>query len=200
MHTGRINALVVCCGLQVRQYGVRQLARADNDELMNYLLQLVQALKYEDSYPSDLSVYDFCSAMSERVSVCQLSTGVSAFCCLSFLISRAVQDQQLANFFYWYVTVEREDKQHGNMYTKVLSEFLNRLATVSYLRLAHSPYSYLNSVPCFQSHSEWSADFSRQLKLCQNLVKIAEQSRINRNRVQQRVERMHQLLTGDMKK
>jgi len=31
-------------------------------------------------------------------------------------------------------------------------------------------------------------------------VKVAEQSRINRNRAQQRIERMHQLLTTEMKK
>ena len=67
---------------------------------------------------------------------------VCMFCTVcSFLISRAVQDQQLANFFYWYVTVEREDKVHGTMYTKVLTDFLKRLEAVrwdqAYVMMGH---------------------------------------------------------------
>lgn len=38
-------------------YAVDQLDRADDEEFQCYLLQLVQALKYEKSYPSHLSKY-----------------------------------------------------------------------------------------------------------------------------------------------
>ena len=58
----------------VRAYAVRQLTRADNDEISAYLLQLVQALRYETNYPSPLS---------------------------SFLIERCTASMQLCNFFYW---------------------------------------------------------------------------------------------------
>lgn len=39
----------------VRAYAVKQLASADQEELGNYLLQLVQALRYEQNVPSFLS-------------------------------------------------------------------------------------------------------------------------------------------------
>ena len=61
---------------EVRAYAVKQLARADNDEISAYLLQLVQALRYETNYPSPLS---------------------------SFLIDRCTASMQLCNFFYWSV-------------------------------------------------------------------------------------------------
>ena len=61
----------------VRAYAVKQLARADNDEISAYLLQLVQALRYETNYPSPLS---------------------------TFLIERCTASMQLSNFLYWYGT------------------------------------------------------------------------------------------------
>ena len=58
----------------VREYAVRQLDRASNDDILAYLLQLVQALRYERNYPSPLS---------------------------AFLIARCTSSMQLCNFFYW---------------------------------------------------------------------------------------------------
>ncbi len=39
----------------VREYAVRQLQKADREEISNYLLQLVQALRYEAAVPNSLS-------------------------------------------------------------------------------------------------------------------------------------------------
>lgn len=39
----------------VRAYAVKQLHKADQEELGNYLLQLVQALRYEQTVPNNLS-------------------------------------------------------------------------------------------------------------------------------------------------
>jgi hypothetical protein len=41
----------------VRSFAVKQLQRAENEDLVNFLCQLVQALRYEPSYPSFLSEY-----------------------------------------------------------------------------------------------------------------------------------------------
>lgn len=43
------------CSFQVRAYAVSVLERADDDELQCYLLQLVQALRFERSDKSRLS-------------------------------------------------------------------------------------------------------------------------------------------------
>eukprot|EP00850_Spirogloea_muscicola_P004644 SM000020S05994 [mRNA] locus=s20:381175:386922:+ [translate_table: standard] len=67
---------------EVRAYAVSVLARAGDKELRCYLLQLVQALRYERSNTSRLA---------------------------SFLVSRAVQNSELGNFLHWYLMVEWQD-------------------------------------------------------------------------------------------
>lgn len=78
----------------VREYGIRILKAAPDSEILTYLLQLVQALRYELKYPSALS---------------------------TFLIERATANFELANFFYWYLIVETTDKAKGQMFLGVFS-------------------------------------------------------------------------------
>lgn len=66
----------------VRKYAVSVLSDAGDDELMGYLLQLVQALRYESEDNSQLA---------------------------RFLVDRAVANPVLANFLHWYLVVEWED-------------------------------------------------------------------------------------------
>ena len=66
----------------VRKYAVSVLSDAGDDELMGYLLQLVQALRYESEDDSQLA---------------------------RFLVDRAVVNPVLANFLHWYLVVEWED-------------------------------------------------------------------------------------------
>ena len=79
---------------------MQALQRADNEELNSYLLQLVQALRYEPTYPSFLS---------------------------DFLISRSVQTLDLANFLHWFLEVEEQDIDKGAMYKQFHSDFLDAL-------------------------------------------------------------------------
>ena len=67
---------------EVRKYAVSVLSDAADDELMCYLLQLVQALRYESEDDSQLA---------------------------RFLVDRAVGNPVLANFLHWYLVVEWED-------------------------------------------------------------------------------------------
>ena len=62
----------------VRAHAVKVLERADDDELLCYLLQLVQALRYEVEDHSQLA---------------------------TFLASRAAANPKLAFFFHWYRVV-----------------------------------------------------------------------------------------------
>jgi hypothetical protein len=61
---------------QVRAHAVEVLKRTDDEELLYYLLQLVQALRYEASNESPLA---------------------------SFLVQRAHANPNLAIFLHWYV-------------------------------------------------------------------------------------------------
>ncbi|KAJ3694315.1 hypothetical protein LUZ60_009795 [Juncus effusus] len=66
----------------VRAYAVSVLERADDDELQCYLLQLVQALRFERSDKSRLSL---------------------------FLVQRSLSNIEIASFLRWYVLVELHD-------------------------------------------------------------------------------------------
>ncbi|KAH0467537.1 hypothetical protein IEQ34_002570 [Dendrobium chrysotoxum] len=74
---------------EVRAYAVSVLGRADDEELHCYLLQLVQALRFERSDKSRLSV---------------------------FLVQRALSNIELASFLRWYVAVELHDPAYAKRY------------------------------------------------------------------------------------
>ena len=75
----------------VRAYAVDRLRESDDDELLLYLLQLVQALKFEK--------IDETTANSTRESSLA-----------RFLISRATQSFTLGNYLHWYLMVECDDR------------------------------------------------------------------------------------------
>ncbi|KAI8632822.1 phosphatidylinositol 3 [Xylariaceae sp. FL1651] len=101
----------------VRAYAVDRLRKADDDELLLYLLQLVQALKFEH-ISTDLN---------------QATMRASSLA--NFLISRAVENFTLGNYFYWYLGVEYDDKSNDQgeevrtMYAKVQYDFMKELET-----------------------------------------------------------------------
>ncbi|CAL5188996.1 unnamed protein product [Lathyrus oleraceus] len=74
---------------EVRAYAVSVLERADDEELQCYLLQLVQALRFERSDKSCLS---------------------------HFLVQRALRNIELASFLRWYVAVELYDPAYAKRF------------------------------------------------------------------------------------
>ncbi|XP_044493711.1 phosphatidylinositol 3-kinase, root isoform isoform X1 [Mangifera indica] len=74
---------------EVRAYAVSILERADDEELQCYLLQLVQALRFERSDKSRLS---------------------------QFLVQRSLSNIELASFLRWYVFVEFHDPMHAKRF------------------------------------------------------------------------------------
>ena len=98
----------------VRAYAVNRLRKADDDELLMYLLQLVQALKFE-----------------------QLDGDTTQDSSLaSFLISRATNNFMLGNYLHWYLMVECDDqssnqvKDHRKLFAKVEFDFMSNLMQV----------------------------------------------------------------------
>ena len=73
----------------VRAYAVERLQKADDTELHQYLLQLVQALKFENSDSEE---------------------GLTESSLAQFLIDRAANNFMLGNYLHWYLMVECEDR------------------------------------------------------------------------------------------
>jgi Phosphoinositide 3-kinase family, accessory domain (PIK domain) len=86
----------------VRTYAIDTLAAAPDSELRLYLLQLVQAIKYETPNGTDVSSQSTLISSDQRGD--SLSTSSSNVSPLSsFLIGRAAGNLELANYLYWYV-------------------------------------------------------------------------------------------------
>ncbi|CAM6104701.1 unnamed protein product [Calypogeia fissa] len=77
---------------EVRAYAVTVLERAEDDEFECYLLQLVQALRYERSDKSHLAF---------------------------FLVQRVVQKFELSSFLRWYVAVELHDPSYAKRFYSI---------------------------------------------------------------------------------
>ncbi|KAK1596898.1 phosphatidylinositol 3 [Colletotrichum navitas] len=99
----------------VRAYAVERLRKADDHELLLYLLQLVQALKYE---------HIRADSSQEAIQDSSLA---------KFLISRAAGNFLLGNYFHWYLMVECDDHSpeqgldNRNIYRKVAYDFMTEL-------------------------------------------------------------------------
>lgn len=99
----------------VRAYAVDRLRESDDDELLLYLLQLVQALKFEKISP-------------------ETNDGSSQDSSLArFLITRATNNSMLGNYLHWYLMVECDDrspdqiKEHRKLFAKVEFDFMSEL-------------------------------------------------------------------------
>ncbi|KAJ3121935.1 Phosphatidylinositol (PI) 3-kinase [Physocladia obscura] len=89
----------------VRGYAVDQLRKADDD--------VVQALKFEHLSTTTINGNDAIKIQDSQLA--------------KFLIERAVQNRILGNYFYWYLNVECEDKKFGQLYSQIVSVFMNAM-------------------------------------------------------------------------
>lgn len=97
----------------VRAYAVDRLRKADDEELLLYLLQLVQALKFEPQHAKDDDETDSSLA--------------------SFLIVRSAANLKLGNFLHWYLMVELDDEapsqsaKNKKLFARVSYDFMKEL-------------------------------------------------------------------------
>lgn len=116
---------------RVKAFAVRRLQRADDEvsltcdsadvqELQLYLLQLVQALKFEHAL--DDSRVERRGLLDDRE-----DSGLS-----QFLIDRAVVNPVLGTALHWYLMIECDSRMAvGKMYAKVAFRFMKQLSEVS---------------------------------------------------------------------
>ncbi|KAK2075005.1 hypothetical protein P8C59_009168 [Phyllachora maydis] len=97
----------------VRAFAVNRLRKADDHELLLYLLQLVQALRYEhivatddgdDGDDDDDDDNDNPNHDNDNPNQASDSSSLARF-----LIARAADSFLLCNYFYWYLMVECDD-------------------------------------------------------------------------------------------
>ena len=99
----------------VRAYAVDRLRKADDQELLLYLLQLVQALKFETHEAEGEGLPD--SSLAK------------------FLVDRASSNFQLGNYLHWYLMVECDDRSpdmnsaHRKLFARVEFYFMTELET-----------------------------------------------------------------------
>jgi len=109
----------------VRSYAIDTLAAAPDGELVLYLLQLVQALKYENLSNNNNIGND--GPVRQKSVGKPPGGGGGGFPSLgAFLIERAVKNIELANYLYWYLKVELDDPIHGPRYRAVFKLFQER--------------------------------------------------------------------------
>lgn len=117
----------------LRKFAVERLKLASNDELLLYLLQLVQALKYEARIYSQRLPSEFQIADEVHKDQNLLNSPLARF-----LVEQSVENEVLGNYFYWYVKVEHEDQllnpgaasgspDSSSIYSLVLNRYIKTL-------------------------------------------------------------------------
>ncbi|CAF1257480.1 unnamed protein product [Rotaria magnacalcarata] len=139
---------------KVRSYAVSRLRQAPDEDLLLYLLQLVQALRYERFDINNTSMVDsvgeeqnssngtyenFANAVGQSDSTCsdQTKLSTSEVDLATFLIQRACEKPTIANYLFWYAFVECEnnisskDKATSEMYQAFVKRLSMTLKTTN---------------------------------------------------------------------
>ncbi|KAH8919649.1 phosphatidylinositol 3-kinase [Atractiella rhizophila] len=124
---------------RVREWATRRLGLADDEELVLYLLQLVQALKFEPP-PLPTQAIATSSPSNSRYSRSFRSNSIflpppstllqpqSIHSSLeAFLIHRSSSNLLLASQLYWCLTVESSDPTSGALFRRVRDTFLKSI-------------------------------------------------------------------------
>ena len=121
--------------LPVRRHAIAALQTMPDDDLAIYLLQLVQALRYEEVQQMEALIEQDSAARKEleiaslKQSQQQPRPQTKIECpLLDFLVDKARRNVELASLLFWYVTVETEDERMGNHFRNILQILLVSLS------------------------------------------------------------------------
>ncbi|XP_050664741.1 phosphatidylinositol 3-kinase catalytic subunit type 3 isoform X2 [Leptidea sinapis] len=181
----------------VRKYAISRLKQAPDEDLLLYLLQLVQALKYENFHEiHQVSASEMSSSVTGHQSedsdthspadgdtsnpASENEQEMEEQSLAHFLISRACVNTVVANYLYWYLLIECEASETGredarDMYLAVMKTFSHRLA---------------RGETC---HQRTRSELARQqvfLDRLVSLVKVVARESGNRNRKAERLQHL----------
>ncbi|KAJ1554757.1 Phosphatidylinositol (PI) 3-kinase, partial [Nowakowskiella sp. JEL0078] len=139
----------------VRAHGVNQVEKANDDELQLYLLQLVQALKFEGLTNS-----------GNEISESPLA---------AFLIDRAIKNPILGNYLHWYLRVEMDEANKIPNPTNTQNSIGNNLLPKMYRRVALEFMKNMANVPDAANRRDV---LKRQEELVATLTKISKEIRM----------------------
>jgi len=176
---------------EVRRHAVERLEKASDADLELYLLQLVQALRYE---PAPHEVVDDTTMTLEPETTpgespsrrqTRFGSGgsggveIAPRTLTEFLISRALRCGSLATRLYWYLTTGTEDRERGALFLHVLQLF----------------WDALGESPEFDPIKK---SLERQVALRTKLLWSSNCAKVNkRDRMEKKVERLRQALVMD---
>lgn len=154
----------------LRKLAVERLRKASSEELMLYLLQLVQALKYEAlMYREQFSSDEENDSQSLNLPLAD------------FLIESAVKNESLGNFFYWYVKVENEDYLNKQVFLTNLNAPLNPPTSSNSKNKNNNIYAfvlnkYIESLKlyCHENKLPYYKHLKRQIWFIKKLTNLVE--------------------------
>ena len=205
----------------LRQYAVNRIRNASDQDLQLYLLQLVQALKYEP-----LQEFDRHALYKEELDAIGKPAGAAVGAVSDggggpgearskpaaeegkkesngegglarFLIERACKNDVIASYFYWYLIVECEDsaKETGNEAES--NNYSNRFAMAMYTTILHNFVGTLRNGP-----AEWQARaqfLTRQHVFVDKLVQLIKAVARESGARQKKIEKLQALLARESK-
>ncbi|XP_044740510.1 phosphatidylinositol 3-kinase catalytic subunit type 3 isoform X3 [Chrysoperla carnea] len=194
----------------VRRYAVSRLKQAPDEDLMLYLLQLVQALKYEnfdiinegflrikptnDEYDKKFDplidpalIKDTLLGDTNTENDNDIDDPNTACDLAAFLIQRACKNSTLANYFYWYLLIECEDQEPtthvAKQDSKVKEMYLTVMRTFSQTLMKGNPdWQHRRTI------------LTKQQNFIHNLVKLVKTVSRERGDRKKKCERLQQLL------
>lgn len=112
---------------KVRQYAVSRLTLASDDELLDYLLQLVQVKwKFWGWKKEKLSFFGIFFSQAIRYENDPEDSPLT-----DLLIQRSSTRFEIANYVFWYLKVEIMDKKYSQSFLKVFEKLEKQLGDVS---------------------------------------------------------------------
>ncbi|OCF41221.1 phosphatidylinositol 3-kinase [Kwoniella heveanensis CBS 569] len=113
---------------RVRAFAVKRLERADDEELLLYLLQLVQALKFDFDFAGNTTDLLRAKRSHRKRDIAAATEGEDSGLA-QFLIERSVANPVLGTSFHWYTMIECDPQQAiGRKYGNINLRFQKRLS------------------------------------------------------------------------
>ncbi|GAM88869.1 hypothetical protein ANO11243_069030 [Dothideomycetidae sp. 11243] len=149
----------------VRTYAVDRLRKADDEELLLYLLQLVQALKFEPDAKADETAAHADSSLA------------------GFLVARSAQNLKLGNYFHWYLMVELDDRTNQDAQAQRYRKLYARVS-----------YDFMQELEKTAEGQARRRTLLRQGEFITVLAKLSEDARSSREDRQRKIEKLKKAL------